>query len=152
MATVALSHTGFGSEEVVPFGDRIEASAHMDTDFADPLSTEIDSTARLLCALSTHTSLRDAMLSYHSELPEPKALHWAEQVLRRMDAILPSNTAFDLARTYDYSTPWAKDEGRGERPSFVNRLALPAVVSVGVAMFAMCLVGFVTTYHYLFAR
>lgn len=155
MATVAVSHNGFQSEEVVPFGARIHASSPTETEVLEPeLSREIDVAARLLCALSTHASLREAMMSYHAEFPEPKAQTWTEQVLRRMDTLLDPSIASDLHRTYDYNTPWVKPLGATaeEKPSILSRLALPAVVTVGAAMFAMFVVGVVTTYHYLLAR
>ncbi len=155
MATVAVSHNSFQSEEVVPFGSRIQASSQMQTESLEPeLNSEIDVAARLLCALSTHASLREAMMSYHAEFPEPKAQKWTEQVLHRMDDMLQPGIASDFHQTYDYTMPWVKplDTAEGDKSSFLNRLALPAVVAVGVAMFAMCVVGVITTYHYLLAR
>ncbi len=159
MATIAVSHTGFQAKEVVPFGKRTDsfgasrrilASDNQDV----PTHSEVDIAAKLLCALSAHTSLREAMLSYHSELPEAEASEWTEQVLRRMDALLPSSTASELGRTYDYSAPWVTSLAieAEETPNLLARLALPAVVAIGAAMFVMCIVGFVTTYHHLFAR
>ncbi len=155
MATVAISHTSFQTEEVVPFGSTTHVSSYENTESVDPeRSREIDAVAQLLYALSTHTGLREAMMSYHAELPEAEAVSWTDQVLRRMDTLLTPNLASDLNRNYDYTTPWIKsrDTVDEDKPSILTRIALPGVVMVGMAMFAMCVVGFVTTFHYLFAK
>ncbi len=110
--------------------------------------------ARALCAVSSHTSLTEALMSFYGSLDPAEARERTALVLDRMQKILPHNFAKNLPEMCGYERPWAEDakESAKGRRSLVYRFALPAICLIGTLMLALGIVGSITTVHYLLGR
>jgi hypothetical protein len=150
MATGTAARSASGLTEI--------ANRETDTqDVAQPdLSTltEIDMVARTLCAVSMHSTLSEAMLSFYASLDPAEARERTSLVLDRMQKILPRDLAENLLQTGSYVRPWAEDSG-DDTPgtaSQLSRYALPALYLIGMVMLVLSVIGSITTVHYLLGR
>jgi hypothetical protein len=110
--------------------------------------------ARALCAISMHTTLQEALMSFYASLDPAEARERSALVLDRMHKILPHDLADHLHRTGNYARPWAVDSSADETTdhSVLSRVAMPAVYLIGVTMLALSVVGSIATIHYFFGR
>ncbi len=117
--------------------------------------TEVDVVARVLCAVSMHTTLRESLLSYYASLDPAEARVRSALALERMQKILSHNHPENLHQSGRYIRPWAEDadadggQGAPGDRSRLSRLALPTLYLIGMMMLAMSVVGSITTIRYL---
>lgn len=132
--------------------DRLEKGNGTNFDHAKSPETEV--LARVLSAVSMNSNLLDALMSFHSDFCDEEALIRSALVLDRMDQMLPCDVAMRLRETSQYTRPWTHETDRLPTPksSFLSRIAFPALYLASAVMFALCVVGCVTTYHYLLAN
>jgi hypothetical protein len=149
MATMAVARSASGLNDVG--NDHEEAQnriANLET------RTEVDVVARALCAVSMHTTLSEALMSFYESLDPQEARERSSLVLDRMQKILPHDLAKDLPDLCSYERPWAEpsEADATDARSLVYRFALPAVYLIGALMLALSVVGSITTVHYLLRR
>jgi hypothetical protein len=153
MATMAVARSASGRSGIAN-----HAIANHDADTQDgahpdlSTRTEIDVVARALCAVSMHTTLHEALMSFYASLNPAEARERSSLVLERMYKILPHDLADDLYQTGNYTRPWAGDSDKTEERSLLSRVVLPVVYLIGVMMLALSVVGSIATIHYLFGR
>jgi len=149
MAAIAVSASG--REDGANHAVETQAEAHQPDLSA---RTEVDIVARALCAVSLHSSLTDALLSFYSALHPAEARERTALILDRMRKILPNELAQDLPEACDYERPWAEgsESKEADERSLVHRFALPAIYLIGAMMLVLSVVGSITTIHYLISR
>jgi hypothetical protein len=147
MATIAVAQPASAPNDI--------ANHKVDTqDGAQPglsTRTEVDVVARALCAISMHTTLNEALMSFYASLDPAEARERISLVLDRMQRILPRDLADNLQQTGSYTRPWAEDSSE-DAPGYRSRLsqvALPAIFLIGMMMLALSVVGSIATVHYL---
>jgi hypothetical protein len=155
MATMAVARSASGRNDVA---DHAIANHNQDTqNGAQPdlsIRTEIDVVARALCAISMHTTLSEALMSFYASLDPAQARERSSLVLERMRKILPHDLADHLQQTGNYARPWDEDSNEkaaGDR-SLLSRVALPAVLLIGMTMLTLSVIGSIATIHYLLGR
>jgi len=116
--------------------------------------TEIDVVARALCAVSMHTTLSEALLSFYASLDPAEARERSSLVMDRMQKILPRDLSENLQQTGSYARPWAgdSDDDTPGAGSQLSRFALPAIYLIGILMLALSVIGSITTIHYFLGR
>jgi hypothetical protein len=147
MATMAVARSASGLDDAVNHDG--EARNGAESDLA--ARTEVDVVARALCAVSMHTTLSEALMSFYAALDPAEARERSSLVLERMQKILPHDLAEDLPDLCRYERPWndhVEVDSKDAR-SLVYRYALPAVYLIGALMLALSVVGSITTAHYL---
>jgi hypothetical protein len=155
MATMAVARSASGLNDVA---DHDIADHELDTQAgAQPelsTRTEIDVVARALCAVSMHTSLSEALMSFYDSLDPAQARERSSLVLDRMRKILPHDLADNLQQTGNYARPWDgdSDEKASGNRSLLSRVALPAVFLIGITMLALSAIGSIATIHYFLGR
>jgi hypothetical protein len=153
MATMAVARSASGLNDVANHADHdVEARNGAESDLA--ARTEVDVVARALCAVSMHTTLSEALMSFYASLEPAEARERSSQVLDRMQKILPHDLAEDLPDLCRYERPWTDHSEADSKDgrSLVYRYALPAVYLIGALMLALTAVGSITTVHYLMGR
>ncbi|HWZ50261.1 MAG TPA: hypothetical protein VNW54_02240 [Granulicella sp.] len=151
MATIAVGRFATVANEVEP--QSVEPRT-VETPVDSAARTEVDVLARALCAVSLHSSLTDALLSFYHSLKPEEAQERSTQVLERMQKILPHDLAEDLAEACNYDRPWAWRPGTTvtDKRSLAQRFALPAIYLVGGTMLALSIVGAITVLRSLMRR
>jgi hypothetical protein len=147
MATVPLTRAASGRSDLAQC-----AETQDETRWDLSTRTEVDIVARVLCAVSTHTKLTEALLCFYATLDPTEARERTALVLNRMQKILPHDFSRDLSEACGYERPWAEDLSEGGPRSLAARVAMPAVYVIGMAMLALSVVGSITTIHYLLGR
>ncbi|HEX4651373.1 MAG TPA: hypothetical protein VH250_07695 [Granulicella sp.] len=153
MATMAVARSASGLNDVANHANYDgEARNGAESDLA--ARGEVDVVARALCAVSMHSSLSQALLSFYASLDPAEARERTSLVLDRMQKILPHDLAEDLPDLCRYERPWTNhsEEDTKDGRSLVFRYALPAVYLIGALMLALTVVGSITTVHYLLGR
>ena len=150
MATVTVARSASGISDIANH----EAETRDGAQSALSTRTEIDVVARTLCAVSMHTTLSEALLSFYASLDPAEARERTSLVLDRMQKILPRDLAENLQQTGSYSRPWAGDSGDGTpgTGSRLSRFALPALYLIGMVTLVLSVIGSITTVHYLLGR
>ena len=155
MATIAVARSASGRNNIA---NHTVANHELDTQDGTPpdlsTRTEVDVVARALCAVSMHTTLNEALMSFYASLDPTEARERSSLVLDRMHKILPHDLANNLQQTGNYARPWAGDLNKDplENRSLLSRFALPAVFLIGMMMLALSVVGSIATIHYLLGR
>ena len=149
MATISAARSASERSKVAHYA---EAQGESRLDLST--RTEIDVVARALCAVSMHTRLTDALMSFYAALEPTEARERTTLVLDRMRKILPHDLSGDLSEACGYERPWAEefDDGIPAKRSRVERFALPALYLIGITMLALSVVGSITMIHYLLRR
>jgi hypothetical protein len=153
MATMAVARSTSGLNDVADHADHDgEARNGAESDLT--ARTEVDVVARALCAVSMHTTLSEALMSFYASLEPAEARERSSQVLDRMQKILPYDLAEDLPDLCRYERPWTdhSEVDSKDGRSLVYRYALPAVYLIGALMLALTVVGSITAVHYLMGR
>ena len=150
MATMAVARSASGLNDVANHDG--EARNGAESELA--ARTEVDVVARALCAVSMHTTLSEALMSFYASLEPAEARERSSLVLDRMQKILPHDLAEDLPDLCRYERPWTDHSEADSKDgrSLVYRYALPAVYLIGALMLALTVVGSITTVHYLMGR
>jgi hypothetical protein len=151
MATVTVARSASGISDIA----NPEAETRDGAQPALSTRTEIDVVARTLCAVSMHTTLSEALLSFYASLDPAEARERSSLVLDRMQKILPRDLAGNLQQTGSYARPWAgasDDDTPGTGSRRLSRFALPALYLIGMVMLVLSVVGSITTIHYLLGR